>query len=269
MKMETKTGRWKYVAIVLIVTLLVGLFWNYVKNGPKGEIYLYGEEHSKQSILDKELSIWGEYYEKGMRDLFVEFPYTDAQFLNLWMQADDDELLDLQFKDWGGTEGGTEVMKNFLKQIKEQYPETVFHGTDVGHTWESTGPRYLAYLEANGQKDTEEYKRTQENMEQGKRYYEIKATDEASSVRYREDRMVENFRRSYQELEAVRRTDIMGIYGSTHIVESEYRNSDFRMAKTVERELWGTSPYQRSDAGTGTDRRAGSQRKDLYSLLFR
>jgi len=233
MKTETKTGRWKYAAIVLIVTLLVGLFWSYVKNGPKGEIYLYGEEHSKQSILDKELSIWGEYYEKGMRDLFVEFPYTDAQFLNLWMQADDDELLDLQFKDWGGTEGGTEVEKNFLKQIKEQYPETVFHGTDVGHTWESTGPRYLAYLEANGQKDSEEYKRTQEKMEQGKRYYEIKATDEASSVRYREDRMVENFRHSYQELEAVRRTDIMGIYGSTHVVESEYRNSDFRMAKQL------------------------------------
>lgn len=59
MKTETKTGRWKYAAIVLIVTLLVGLFWSYVKNGPKGEIYLYGEEHSKQSILDKELSIWG------------------------------------------------------------------------------------------------------------------------------------------------------------------------------------------------------------------
>ena len=155
MKTETKTGRWKYAAIVLIVTLLVGLFWSYVKNGPKGEIYLYGEEHSKQSILDKELSIWGEYYEKGMRDLFVEFPYTDAQFLNLWMQADDDELLDLQFKDWEGTEGGTEVEKNFLKQIKEQYPETVFHGTDVGHTWESTGPRYLAYLEANRQTEAD------------------------------------------------------------------------------------------------------------------
>ena len=52
MKTETKTGRWKYAAIVLIVTLLVGLFWSYVKNGPKGEIYLYGEEHIKQSILD-------------------------------------------------------------------------------------------------------------------------------------------------------------------------------------------------------------------------
>ena len=31
MKTETKTGRWKYAAIVLIVTLLVGLFWSYVK----------------------------------------------------------------------------------------------------------------------------------------------------------------------------------------------------------------------------------------------
>ena len=39
MKTETKTGRWKYAAIVLIVTLLVGLFWGYVKNGPKGEIF--------------------------------------------------------------------------------------------------------------------------------------------------------------------------------------------------------------------------------------
>jgi len=35
MKMETKTGRWKYVAIVLIAALLIGLLWNHVKNGPK------------------------------------------------------------------------------------------------------------------------------------------------------------------------------------------------------------------------------------------
>lgn len=201
MEQNVKTQKsWKLVLLFLLLVLLTGLIWNNVKTGTGVQIYLYGEEHSKQSILDKELSIWGEYYEKGMRDLFVEFPYTDAQFLNLWMQADDDELLDLQFKDWEGTAGGTEVEKNFLKQIKEQYPETVFHGTDVGHTWERTGPRYLAYLEANGQKDSEEYRRAQENMEQGKRYYEIEATDEASSVRYREDRMVENFRRSYQEL---------------------------------------------------------------------
>ena len=38
MKKETKTGRWKYAAIVLIAALLIGLLWNQVKNGPKGEI---------------------------------------------------------------------------------------------------------------------------------------------------------------------------------------------------------------------------------------
>lgn len=37
MKMETKTGRWKYVAIVLIVTLLVGLLWSYVKMGRRAK----------------------------------------------------------------------------------------------------------------------------------------------------------------------------------------------------------------------------------------
>lgn len=36
MKKETKTGRWKYAAIVLIAALLIGLLWNHVKNGPKG-----------------------------------------------------------------------------------------------------------------------------------------------------------------------------------------------------------------------------------------
>ena len=38
MKMETKTGRWKYVAIVLIAALLVGLFWSYVKNGQSARV---------------------------------------------------------------------------------------------------------------------------------------------------------------------------------------------------------------------------------------
>lgn len=100
MEQNVKTQKsWKLVLLFLLLVLLTGLIWNNVKTVTGVQIYLYGEEHSKQSILDKELSIWGEYYEKGMRDLFVEFPYTDAQFLNLWMQADDDELLDLQFKD--------------------------------------------------------------------------------------------------------------------------------------------------------------------------
>ena len=129
MKTGKKSGRWKYAVPVLILVLilaLLGLLWNNVNNTSNStdEIYLYGEWHSDSHILDRELEIWGEYYKKGMRDLFVEYPYTDAQFLNLWMQADDDELLDQQFKDWEGTAGGTEIVNNFLKQIKKNYPRS-------------------------------------------------------------------------------------------------------------------------------------------------
>ena len=87
MKTGKRTGRWKYAAIVLLLALLLGLglLWNNANNTSNStdEIYLYGEWHSDSHILDRELEIWGEYYKKGMRDLFVEYPYTDAQFLNL------------------------------------------------------------------------------------------------------------------------------------------------------------------------------------------
>ena len=76
--------------------LLAGMTVANIQRGLTSQIYLYGEEHSQQRILDEELEIWGGYYARGMRDLFVEFPYFDAQFLNLWMKADDDELLTFQ-----------------------------------------------------------------------------------------------------------------------------------------------------------------------------
>lgn len=246
-----KPKRWKLVLLGLLVLLLAGLIWSNIQNGTAAQIYLYGESHSQQHILNQELELWGDYYAKGMRDLFVEYPYSDAQFLNLWMQADDDELLDLQFQDWAGTLGGTEVMKNFLKQIKEKYPETVFHGTDVGHTWKETGARYLAWLEAHGQKDTAEYQRVQENMEQGQEYQTMGETDARAADTYRESKLVENFKRSYQELEAARKTDIMGIYGSAHIVASNYTPSGGYMAAQL-RESYGSRIHTK-DLTDGND----------------
>lgn len=238
MKTGKKSGRWKYAVPVLILVLilaLLGLLWNNVNNTSNStdEIYLYGERHGEQRILNRELEIWGEYYKKGMRDLFVEYSYADAQFLNLWMQADEDELLEQQIKDWEGTAAGTEVVKNFLKQIKENYPKTVFHGTDVGHTWRSTGPRYLKYLKSTGQMDTEEYQRALLNIQQGKRYARICQTNEEAAEQYREDRMVENFQRSYQELEETHRTDIMGIYGNAHVTNPDQTLAAYYMAKQL------------------------------------
>ena len=116
---------------------------------------------------------------------------------------------------------------NVRKVTSENYP------TDVGHTWHSTGHRYLKYLKSTGQQDTEEYKRALENIVQGRQYYKLLETDQEAAERYREDRMVENFQRSYQELEETHRTDIMGIYGNAHIVNTGYLNAEYYMAKQL------------------------------------
>ena len=265
---KEKPKRWKLVLLGLLMILLAGMTVANIQRGLTSQIYLYGEEHSQQRILDEELEIWGGYYARGMRDLFVEFPYFDAQFLNLWMKADDDELLNLQFQDWQGTQGGTEVMKNFLKQIKERYPETVFHGTDVGHTWKSTGARYLAYLEANGQNDTAEYQRVLENIEQGKTYYATRQTDSDAADAYRENKMVENFERSYQELEAERRADIMGIYGAAHIASSYSRPKLY--GRAAQRNLRRPGAYGRfvNADRAACDGNNHCERKTLYGLLL-
>ncbi len=61
----------------------------------RGQIYLYGEQHGVEQIMDKEFELWCEYYEnKNLRHLFVELPYYTAEFLNVWMQSDSDDILD-------------------------------------------------------------------------------------------------------------------------------------------------------------------------------
>ena len=112
-----------------------------------GTIYLYGEKHNDEEIMTLELELWQQYYnEQGMRHLFVEYSYYTAQLLNQWMQAEDDEILEKIFRAWDGTSAGGEANRNFLKAIKETCPETVFHGTDIGHQYNSIGAKYLMIL---------------------------------------------------------------------------------------------------------------------------
>jgi hypothetical protein len=174
-----------------------------------GQIYLYGELHGVKKILDKEFEIWKAYYENHeMRHLFIEMPYYTAEFMNLWMKAEDDTILMDLYDDLEGTAGHNLDSIDFFKQIKEELPETIFHGTDVGHQYHTTGERYLAYLESVNLKESEAYVLTQEAIDQGKAYYQKQ--DDI----YRENKMVENFVRALGEVE---NADIMGIYGSAHI----------------------------------------------------
>jgi len=69
----------------------------------EGQIYLYGEFHGVEKIIEEELKIWQEFYRNGMRHLFLETSYFTAEYLNVWMQEDHDETLYEIYSDWVGT----------------------------------------------------------------------------------------------------------------------------------------------------------------------
>ena len=142
-----------------------------------------------------------------MRHLFVELPYYSAEYLNLWMQSDSNVIFDEIYSDWTGTASHTAANKEFYEKIKIQCPETIFHGTDVGHQYYTTGKRFLKYLQSNNLEESEQYELTQDAIEQGKYYY-----GNSDDV-YRENIMVENFIREFNRLSG---KSIMGIYGSAY-----------------------------------------------------
>lgn len=174
----------------------------------QGQIYLYGEIHGVKRILDKEFELWYDYYHnRNMRHLFIEYPCYTAEFFNIWMQSDNDDVLNELYDDWAGTQSQSPLVKEFYQKIKSKCPETVFHGTDVGHFFYTTGYRYLKYLRDNNLEDSEKYILAQEAIEQGKHYYEN------HNHAYRENKMAENFTREYDSING---ESVMGIYGAAH-----------------------------------------------------
>lgn len=174
----------------------------------KGQVYLFGEYHGEPGILKEELERWAEYYQKhGMRHLFIEYGSFTAEFLNIWMREDGDAILEELYEDWTGTASRNPAILEFYREIKRRFPETIFHGTDVGHQYDSTGARYLDYLEKAGLRDSPRFKQAALVIRQGQNYYA------QMSDLYREIMMAENFIR---ELEALGDEDVMGIYGSAH-----------------------------------------------------
>ena len=88
----------------------------------------------------------------------------------------------------------------FYRTIKEQCPETVFHGTDVGHQYDSTGARYQDYLEERGLADTEDYRLTLETAHSIiQRSVEMAAIIRSGSADLRDDLMEDAAYRYYFE----------------------------------------------------------------------
>ena len=197
-----------FVLIYIIITVFVS--GHAFAEARSGQIFLYGEEHASKAILDEEFELWtAHYHGDGMRDLFVELPYYSAGFLNLWMRSDSDDILEQLYQDWENTAMHSRDVIDFYRRIKRECPETVFHGTDVGHQYQTTGARYLAHLRENGHdEESEEYRLALENVKQGEYYYQN------SDGAYRENAMTQNFIREFDRLGGM---SVMGIYGSAHI----------------------------------------------------
>lgn len=195
--------------VSLLLALLLAVPAQAQETPAQAAITLYGETHAVQAILDHELALWQDCYTQGMRHLFVELPYYTAELLNLWLRTGDDSIFTQIYEDWEGSASHDPAVYDFYQSISDTCPETVFHGTDVGHQYGTTGARYLEYLEAQGLKESEAYALTLEVIAQGRQYYE--RGDEV----YRENTMVENFIRAYDALDDA---PVMGIYGSAHTV---------------------------------------------------
>ena len=195
----------KQFAALLCCLLMFG--WNHAVAETNGELYLYGEQHNQQAILEYELKLWQNHYAEGFRHLFVELPYYTAEYLNQWIKAPDDVILEALYADWEGTAVQSPQVLDFYRQIKLLCPETLFLGTDVGHQYHTTGQRFLKELEQQGLTDTESYRLALECAEQGKRYY-----GNQDAV-YRENQMSENLAQAWERIGCV---NAMGIYGSAH-----------------------------------------------------
>ena len=199
-----------------------------------GRIFLYGEIHGCPIHMARQLESWGRYYhDYGMRHLFIESAYFTAQFLNMWMQADDDTILYEVFNDWRGSAAHTPYKLDFYRTIKRDFPETIFHGTDVGHQRSTTGARFRLYLEENGLQYTDTYHRTLENIEQ---YWQFRNAGYSHAVR--SHYMPLNFIREFDKLAD---QDIMAIHGGAHVLFGDFGSYDVPTLATILRKRYGNA----------------------------
>lgn len=215
--MSMKLNRKNILALSIMELLFIAITVTVILTRPKTnrtsdepKIHLLGETHGKKIFYEKELEFWKDQYNKGHRSLFIELPYYTASFLDIWLRADDDALLDAFYEDIEGTQSHDPAILEFYRAIKAECPETRLYGTDVGHQYDTTGERYLEYLRERGLEDSEDYRLAEKNIEQGRTYRE---NYDSPMNQYREDCMVANFVEAFYRCGE---SEITGIYGSYH-----------------------------------------------------
>lgn len=173
----------------------------------KSEITLIGEYHHLKEIHDKELELYRNFYENGGRHLFIEHGYSYASIMN-WIMNNSDSF--------EGFLSGDRIEDDlyFYQSIKENFPETIFHGIDIEKT--TCAEIWLQYLQEENLGTTEEYKIINESIEEEKQFFSFDI--EAEKFAYREGCMTKNFIREYEKIKG---QPIFGIFGSAHTCKTE------------------------------------------------
>ena len=185
----------------------------------RGQIHLYGEHHGHEDMTNKQFELWHYYYRNhGMRHLFVEKPYFGAEFLNIWMQEDNDDILNMIYDEIEYLTGRDfTYARELYKRIKAEMPETIFHGTDIGHHYQTVGQWFLQHLRDNGLAGGEQYALAMGNIAQRVLFDEM-----GQNHSHRADMMVQNFVREFDSLDG---ESIMSLfYGASHLELGYYRS---------------------------------------------
>ena len=179
-----------------------------------GDINLYEKPlNAPQQQLEKVYEKWSNYYKEGHRILFEDVPYYVAEFLNMYMQAPDDKILYEVLDDIKGRLLDVKGALWWMKKVKEDFPETVFYGTDIG--WgDAAGTRYLKYLKDKGLEDSIHYKLASECIAQKKECEDVFI----SVVGFCQQNMAENFIDAYKRAGV---SEVVGIYENSYINSTE------------------------------------------------
>ena len=198
-----------------------------------GQIYMLGEEHFNKYHLELQLEFWDTFYnEHGMRYLFIEYEFSYAELLNMWMRGERDEILDvvenrvLAAFEEKNREYIVETLMEFYNRIKNEFPETIFYGLEVEYT-NSSALLILQHLRDTEQEESELFRAVIQRVRQhsdlvleGKR---AGASQEYFSFyNLRERDMTENFIKKFDSLQD---ESVMAIFGAYHVIPAP----DFRV----------------------------------------
>ena len=185
-----------------------------------GQVFIYGEHHGDQGVLEEELKIWDNYYNNyGFRHLIVEWSAYHAEMLNTYINSKDDEIWNNLYKNLvkQGANASSIHVYNFYKTIKYKYPETILHGIDV--TSVNTNPEGVANEALYyGWICESQYDKVLESLKQSEIYY-LKE-DLYKKREYRELTLGRNF---MKVLTSLKGENVMDICGNAHSVRNGYR----------------------------------------------